>query len=238
MLKSIISAVCACLAVVSFSANAVIVNFAYEYNVLNVDDPDGYLSGKVAEGDVAYVEAYYDTDASSFISSLSDANSGWYSFPTGSGGTSVTVNGYTWITTGPITITVKQVAVRNTETGETWSSVQWLGDTRSAYGSDFVTTTIDSPINAPSDNKAISLLPKFTDGVIFDTSLPTYLDTLLIAKNSTGIAVQGGVREYNADGGLYSFNYGVKVVPIPAAVWLFGSGLLGLVGVARRKSNS
>ena len=29
--------------------------------------------------------------------------------------------------------------------------------------------------------------------------------------------------------------YGVSAVPIPAAVWLFGSGLLGLVGVARRK---
>ena len=27
----------------------------------------------------------------------------------------------------------------------------------------------------------------------------------------------------------------VSAVPIPAAVWLFGSGLLGLIGVARRK---
>ncbi len=27
----------------------------------------------------------------------------------------------------------------------------------------------------------------------------------------------------------------VTVVPVPAAVWLFGSGLIGLVGVARRK---
>ena len=27
-------------------------------------------------------------------------------------------------------------------------------------------------------------------------------------------------------------------VPIPAAVWLFGSGLLGLVGVARRKKSA
>ena len=35
------------------------------------------------------------------------------------------------------------------------------------------------------------------------------------------------------------FDFGVSVatsaVPVPAAVWLFGSGLLGLVGVARRK---
>ena len=29
--------------------------------------------------------------------------------------------------------------------------------------------------------------------------------------------------------------YNSGVVPVPAAVWLFGSGLLGLVGVARRK---
>lgn len=32
-------------------------------------------------------------------------------------------------------------------------------------------------------------------------------------------------------------NYRATVVPIPAAVWLFGSGLLGLIAVARRKLN-
>lgn len=30
--------------------------------------------------------------------------------------------------------------------------------------------------------------------------------------------------------------YGPAVVPVPAAAWLFGSGLLGLVGIARRKA--
>ena len=31
-------------------------------------------------------------------------------------------------------------------------------------------------------------------------------------------------------------NGSVQVVPVPAAVWLFGSGLLGLIGMARRKA--
>lgn len=42
---------------------------------------------------------------------------------------------------------------------------------------------------------------------------------------------------YTADGKALSHItfYNSGVVPVPAAVWLFGSGLLGLVGVARRK---
>ena len=41
-------------------------------------------------------------------------------------------------------------------------------------------------------------------------------------------------------GNQYGFDYAsingaVSVVPVPAAVWLFGSGLIGLIGVARRK---
>jgi len=33
----------------------------------------------------------------------------------------------------------------------------------------------------------------------------------------------------------FSANFNMTTVPVPAAVWLFGSGLMGLVGVARRK---
>ena len=37
-----------------------------------------------------------------------------------------------------------------------------------------------------------------------------------------------------SDATTYSMNV-TTVVPVPAAVWLFGTGLIGLVGVARRK---
>jgi len=43
----------------------------------------------------------------------------------------------------------------------------------------------------------------------------------------------GGYEQMIAE--LNSGGSAASVIPIPAAVWLFGSGLLGLVGVARRK---
>lgn len=73
----------------------------------------------------------------------------------------------------------------------------------------------------------------------------SYFSTDGIATNP---ANPDGVRGYGMlDGGFVGFNANfdfdapvsaadaVSAVPVPAAVWLFGSGLLGLVGVARRK---
>ncbi len=56
---------------------------------------------------------------------------------------------------------------------------------------------------------------------------------------SSGFAGVGGVTAVNLKDTLvfaWAVRSGnVSAVPVPAAVWLFGSGLLGLVGVARRK---
>ncbi len=43
------------------------------------------------------------------------------------------------------------------------------------------------------------------------------------------------VPETPFGGSIYWDDVSVSAVPVPAAVWLFGSGLLGLVGVARRR---
>ncbi len=49
----------------------------------------------------------------------------------------------------------------------------------------------------------------------------------------------GGQRSFNKSIEYYAWavqSGDVAAVPIPAALWLFGSGLIGLMGVARRKS--
>ena len=43
---------------------------------------------------------------------------------------------------------------------------------------------------------------------------------------------------YNVNVPLYAMSVSVSSVPVPATVWLFGSGLLGLIGVARRKKTA
>jgi len=56
------------------------------------------------------------------------------------------------------------------------------------------------------------------------------------ATSTVSNGLFSGIVDYrylvNAD---ITYTYDVAAVPVPAAVWLFGSGLLGLVGVARRK---
>ncbi len=40
------------------------------------------------------------------------------------------------------------------------------------------------------------------------------------------------------DGSQYNISMRASVVPVPAAIWLFGSALAGLVGVSRRKASA
>lgn len=47
------------------------------------------------------------------------------------------------------------------------------------------------------------------------------------------------IQQLDTTGGFETGSFLVRasVVPVPAAVWLFGSGLIGLIGVARRKKS-
>jgi len=53
-------------------------------------------------------------------------------------------------------------------------------------------------------------------------------------NHTYGLRISGENKNNNRQGGHYSFS----VVPIPGAVWLFGSGMAGLLGLSRRKEKT
>lgn len=55
------------------------------------------------------------------------------------------------------------------------------------------------------------------------------------AQNGFATALNTLSMQFDNDMGLTAAS--ASVVPVPAAVWLFGSGLIGLIGVAKRKTN-
>jgi hypothetical protein len=77
-----------------------------------------------------------------------------------------------------------------------------------------------------------------SSGISNENVLGTAGNFYFITSNSGGSSALGRVYtlghiEFDANGHLFSTP--VSSVPLPAAVWLFGSGLLGLVGIGRRK---
>ena len=77
---------------------------------------------------------------------------------------------------------------------------------------------------------------KFVGAENFTTGLTTF-DSVTFTPRAdisveTHIVIEGGI---GGSAGLGRVEQRFSQVPIPAAVWLFGSGLLGLVGIARKK---
>ena len=71
-----------------------------------------------------------------------------------------------------------------------------------------------------------------SDTIVVDGNISTYSVSNMIDIVDMTISYDGGVfsAPFDLD------NISMNVIPIPAAVWLFGSGLVGLIGWSRRKA--
>jgi hypothetical protein len=78
------------------------------------------------------------------------------------------------------------------------------------------------------------------DGVLLTDVQSFYWSGTELDSFNAWFSLFGGGRQHRSDKGGLLFGWAVRsgdvsAVPVPAAVWLFGSGLIGLVGLARCK---
>lgn len=106
-------------------------------------------------------------------------------------------------------------------------------------------------MNLQSDSGGGALLPCAAEGCSATADLNLIYLSYIQAGNTATLQLNPGdsrsllyeltssYDELPENGGYFtSQSYYVAAVPLPAAVWLFGAGLLGLIGIAKRKKSA
>ena len=119
---------------------------------------------------------------------------------------------------------------------DTGGAIMFLGDWGDTTGNAAIN---DALINLGSTMRLLGTTVDLhwhtaTGDQIATDPLTTGVSTLSYGAASE-VVVSGGTALFYGTGAEPFFAYETSTVPIPPSVWLFGSGLLGLIGVARRK---
>ena len=139
-----------------------------------------------------------------------------FGFVTGSGYTKITSGIGSWIFNGG---DVVDFALRNRGSDNTFGT------------GDDVLYSISDPLDYANQTYLLSIAPSYSQNPV--VSSPYYRSLLLTWDlDLNGVADTG--FDLSVTTPLSSYD-GMAPVPVPATVWLFGSGLLGLMGVARRR---
>ena len=232
-------------AILSFNANSSIVSL-----VQNAHYPDYYMHG----ANVSVYESWLDIDATC-TGSDSDFTSAGSASATYSGCVSGTADGELNFSTGSTSLLAD---------GTVSVSVQDTSNIADAVAVAIAAMNISFSVDVTSDYKISalfydsgttgaagfsSLIQLFEDGSLIEdiSNNPMGAMTLQgtfqagkIYQLISGVAVYGdtGYYQVSSGSGAGSFSTSLTLVPLPATLWLFASGLLGLVGIFRHKNSA
>lgn len=136
------------------------------------------------------------------------------------------------------------IAITNTITffGSVWTAHDvTFGDNGTNYGNaDGPTNSGGLDINMLFDWSASTNIPLTTGWDVTATGNAVSDNAAVTVAYSTITAGSGDFPGFHPQftGSLHKDTGGTPAIPVPAAVWLMGSGLIGLVGVARRRRRS
>ena len=78
-------------------------------------------------------------------------------------------------------------------------------------------------------------ISNITSGDLFFAPITDKIGTVALTSIDSSFNLDEFAFRLSGNGSTAFEVFNVSSVPVPAAVWLFGSGLLGLIGIARRK---
>ncbi len=120
--------------------------------------------------------------------------------------------------------------------------VSFLNNFNIPLGSAGLFNVTSSSLLGPNDSSILSTQQSYSAKMAEFAGLAGLDETDPISKMSLSFLARGSYSwggniypNVRSGGDVWFDNFSVAPVPVPAAAWLFASGLLGLVGIARRK---
>lgn len=225
VLKSIVSAICTCCAVISFNANASFIQMDTTLGVIEIELFDNAAPITVSNfmnyvNDGDYNDSFFHRSVPGFV-----LQGGGFQFLDGV---------YSPLPTDAPIVNEFDSSYSNIRGTLAMATVS--GDPNSATSQWFFNLS-DNSANLDFQNGGFTVFGQVTgngmDIIDAISALPRY-NLIDVDPALTDVPLNNYSGTYDAANQLVFIN-NISSVPVPAAVWLFGSGLIGLIAVARRK---
>lgn len=220
IMKSITGATCICLLVISFSVKAALVSRLGGQAVYDTDLDITWLADANLAADNAFGVAFGIGGIRANGTMSWDTANDWITAMNADGGT-----GYLGFNDWRLPTTLQPDASCSEQSGNTSFGLNCTGSEMGHLFYNELSGVANTPVQSSGD----------PDLALFSNIQTYYWSTQLLS-----FGFHDGFQDIglgvSIDMSVWAVRSGdVSAVPVPAAVWLFGSGLIGLIGVARRK---